>query len=74
MRGELYLESKVIMSTEERAALQNKKIYVQRTHQASAMKSVSQIEDAVKSSDVHQLRQLKQFLTYKLAVLSKLDE
>ena len=47
---------------------------MRRAHRASATKSVNQIEDAVKSSDVSRLRQLKLFLSDKLAVLSKLDE
>ena len=62
------------ISAEERAALRTKKINVRRAHRASATKSVNQIEDAVKSSDVRRLRQLKLFLSDKLAVLSKRDE
>ena len=64
----------MIMSAEERVALRTKKINVRRAHRASATKSVNQIEDAVKSSDVRRLRQLKLFLSDKLSVLSRLDE
>ena len=62
------------MSAEERAALHTKKINLRSAHRASVTKSVNQVEDAVKSSDVRWLRQLNVILSEKLAVLSKLGE
>ena len=59
----------MVMFAEEQAA---KRINVRRAH--SATRFTGQIEDAVESGDVRRLKQLKQSLTNKLTVLTKLDD
>ena len=61
------------MSEDEDAGLRTKR-YLRRAHRASTTRSINQIEGAIEANDVRRLRQLKQFLTIKLAVLVKLDD
>lgn len=62
------------MSAEELATLRTKKANVRRAHRASATRFINQVDDTVESRDGRRLRQLKQSLSNKLTVLSKLDD
>lgn len=54
-------------------ALRTKRLNVRQAHCASATRFINQVNGAVQSNDAHQLRQLKQSLSDKLTVLTKLD-
>ena len=61
------------VSSAQLLALRKKRVNVRRAHRASAMKLINQVE-SVAASDARRLRQLKQSLTDKLALLERLDE
>ena len=61
------------VSSAQLSALRKKRVNVRRAHHASATKLINQVE-SVAASDACRLRQLKQSLTDKLALLERLDE
>ncbi len=62
------------MEDDEASEIMARKKRVRAAHRGSVTKMIGRLNDALGSSDVCRLKQLKQSLTDKLSVLSKLDD